>query len=164
MIFRIKNYYVEIAQNKDLSEIVEVYNSNKEFLLSHMDREEVTGEWLYQEIESMKELDFLSCKIVEISSGRIIGIIDFNIGEEAYLSLLILHNDYKGKGIGKQIVQAFEEYCKSLKSEHIRIDVVTNYNDFVLDFWTRKGYIKLKNVELNWTGKILPAVTMIKNL
>lgn len=164
MIFQMKDYYVDLVQDKDLSEIIEVYNSNKAFLFSHMDKEEITGEWLWQEIESMKKVNFDSCKIVEMNSGKIIGIIDFRIEKETYLSLLILHQGYKEKGIGKLIIQAFEEHAKSLKSEYMRIDVVTDYDDFVIDFWIRNGYEKLKDVELNWTGKVLPAVTMIKNL
>ncbi|WP_268064106.1 hypothetical protein [Clostridium sp. CF011] len=40
----------------------------------------------------------------------------------------------------------------------MRIDVVTNYDDTVLDFWVKNGFDKFKDVELNWTGKILPAL------
>jgi len=56
---------------------------------------------MLEELESMKKANFYSCKIIEKSSGKIIGIIDFKIGEETYLSLLMLHNDYKNKGFGK---------------------------------------------------------------
>jgi len=61
---------------------------------------------------------------------------------------------------GKQIFRAFEEYAKSLKSKCIRIDVVTNYDNSVFDFWVRNGFVKFKHVELNWTGKTLPAIIM----
>lgn len=97
----------------------------------------------------MKEIGFYSCKIVEISSEKIMGVIDFKVGEETYLSLLMIHNDFKSKGFGKLILQAFEEYVKSLKSKCIRIDVVTNYENSALDFWIKNGFIKFKNVELN---------------
>ena len=112
----------------------------------------------------MKEVGFYCCKIVELSSGKIIGIMDFKIAEETYLSLLMIHNDYKSKGFGKLIFQALQEYVKSLISKCIRIDVVANYDNSVLDFWTRNGFIKFKDVELNWTGKTLPATTMKKRL
>ena len=74
----------------------------------------------------------------------------------------MIHNDFRGKGFGKLIFQGFEEYVKSLKSKCI--DVVTNYDHSVLDFWIKNGFIKFKDIELNWAGKRLPAVTMKKNL
>jgi len=164
MIFETKNFYVDLVNNNDLNEIIEIYNSNEHFLVAHLDKNKITNQWIIEEIESMKEIGFYSGKIVEKSSGKIIGVMDFKVGEESYLSLLMIHNDFKGKGFGKLIFQAFEEYVKSLKSKSIRIDVVTNYDSSVLDFWIKNGFIQLKDIELNWEGKKLPAVTMKKNL
>lgn len=164
MFFELKGFYVDFVENRDFNEVAEVYNSNKLFLVSHMDKEKVENEWILQELESMKEMGYYPCKIVEISSEKIIGVMDFKVGEEAYLSLLMIHNDFKSKGFGNLIFQAFEGYAKSLKSKCIRIDVVTNYDSSVLDFWIKNGFITFKDVELNWTGKILPAVTMKKSL
>ncbi|MGJ0909196.1 GNAT family N-acetyltransferase [Clostridium botulinum] len=164
MIFQSQDCYIDLINNKDLNEIIEVYNSNRYFLTKHMDKEEVTIEWIIQELESMKEIGFYCCKIVDISSKKIIGIMDFKIDLETYLSLLMIHNDYKSKGFGEQIFKAFEEYAKSSESKCIKIDVVTNYNNSVLDFWVRNGFAKFKDVELNWTGKILSAITMKKSL
>lgn len=164
MIFESKNIYIARVEIKDLNDIVEVYNSNKYFLVNHMDTDKVTYEWVLEELETMTKIEFCSCKIVDKISGKIIGIIDFKIGEETYLSLLMLHNDYKNKGFGKLIYQAFEEYIKSLKSKNVRIDVVSNYSDSVLEFWIKNGFKKFKDIELNWTGKLLPAVIMKKIL
>jgi len=164
MLFQTKDFYVDIIDNKDLNEIVEIYNSNKNFLLSHMNMENITGQWVIEEIESMKKAGFYSCKIVDIPLGKMIGIIDFKIGKETYLSLLVIHKDLKCRGYGKLILHAFEEYAKTLKSQYIRIDVVTNYDSSVLDFWIKNKFIKFEEVELNWVGKILPAVSMKKYL
>lgn len=164
MLFQTKDFYVDIINNKDSNEIVEIYNSNKEFLLAHMNLENVTEQWVLEEIESMKETGFYSCKIVEIPSGRIIGIIDFKIGEEIYLSLLMIHKDFKYRGYGRLILQAFEEYIKILKGKSIRIDVVINYDSSVLDFWIKNKFIKFEELELNWVGRTLPAVIMKKYL
>ncbi|MCB2300075.1 GNAT family N-acetyltransferase [Clostridium tagluense] len=164
MIFQSKGFYIDLVQNKDLKDIVEVYNSNKYFLINHMDMDIIKYEWIVEELESMKKADFYSCKVVEKSSGKIIGIIDFKIGEETYLSLLLIHNDYKNKGFGRLIYKALEEYITSVKSKCIRIDVVINYDDSVLKFWVKNGFSKIKDIELNWTGKILPAIIMKKFL
>ena len=164
MYFESKGFFVSLVEDEDLEEVSRVYNSNKRFLRSHMDREMVTNEWLIQELDSMKALGFHPSKIVDRRSGQIVGIIDFKEGEETYLSLLMLHSDFKGKGFGKQVYQSFEAYVKSQKSKCIRIDVVTDYNNSVLDFWVDNGFEKFKDVELNWTGKTLPAVAMKKHL
>ncbi|OGO77318.1 MAG: GNAT family N-acetyltransferase [Clostridiales bacterium GWB2_37_7] len=164
MIFDANELYIDFVESKDIDDIVEVYNSNRCFLENHLDAEKVTGDWIHEELEAMKKVDFYSCKVVEKSSGKLIGVIDFKIGEETYLSLLMIHNDYKNKGFGGFIYKALEDYAKSLKSKSMRIDVVTNYDDGVLDFWIGNGFVKIKEVELNWTGKILPAVIMKKGL
>lgn len=164
MICQSKDFYIDLVENRDLNDIVEVYNSNKQFLLNHTESDMVEYKWVIEELELMKKINFCSCKVVEKSSGKIIGIIDFKIGEETYLSLLMIHNDYKDKGFGKLVYQAFEEYVKLVKSRVIRIDVVTNYDDRVLNFWFRNGFNRFKYVKLNWTGKVLPAIIMKKSL
>jgi GNAT superfamily N-acetyltransferase len=164
MIFETEIFHIDIAESTDLNDIVEVYSSNKSFLRNHMNADKVTYGWMLQELESMKAAGFCSCKVVEKSSGKLIGIIDFKIGEEIYLSLLMVHNDYKNKGFGKLIYKALEEYAKSKDSNCMRIDVVTGYDDKVLDFWVGNGFVKYKDIELNWTGKVLPAVIMKRSL
>ncbi len=164
MIFESKDLYIDFVNKEDINNIIDIYNSNKDFLMAHMDKEEITKEWIIQEIESMNKIGFKSCKIVEKNSEKMIGVIDFMVGEEAYLSLLMIHNDFKGKGYGMQSFQAFEDYLISMGSKRIRIDVVTEYDSSVLDFWINKGFVKFKDIELNWTGKKLPAVTMTKEL
>ena len=162
MLFETKDFYIDIIEYKDLDEIVDVYNSNKQFLINHIGREQVTNEWIAHELDAMKLACFYSCKIVEIKTGKITGIIDFKIGKETYLSLLMLRNSFKGKGYGKSIFHAFEEYAKLQKSKHIRIDVVADYDNSVLDFWFNNGFVKAEDIQLNWAEKVLPAVVMKK--
>lgn len=163
-MFQVKGYCVDFVKEEDLPEVVAVYNSNREFLLAHMDQEIVTEEWAKEEFRAMDEIGFNSCKIMENSSGKIIGVMDFRLGKETYLSLMMLHKDYRGNGLGNLIFQAFEEYVKAHNSKAIRIDVVTNYDSSVLDFWVKKGFVAGDVVGLNWTGKLLPALTLRKNL
>ena len=148
----------------DVDSVVEVYNSNTLFLENHMDTQQVTFEWVTEEVESMKRAGFCSCKAVDKNSRKIVGIIDFKIDEEAYLSLLMIHKDYENMGFGKQIYKAFEEYAKSRKSKYIRLDVVTGYSDKVVNFWIGNGFEKFEDIKLNWTGVTLSAVTMKKEI
>lgn len=164
MIFQTNDFGVDYVKQDDLSEIVQVYNSNRKFLEAHMNKEKISEEWILEELKSMKEAGFYSSKIVVNSSSKIIGVMDYKLGEETYLSLMMLHNNLRGNGIGQMVFRAFEEYLKSLNSKSIRIDVVTDYDNSVFDFWNKNGFIKCIDVELNWTGKILSAVTMRKCL
>ena len=164
MLFESENVYVEEVQPIDVQDIVNLYNSNKDFIQHHMGTDRVTPEWVQNEWEAMKQSGFLSCKAVEKKSGKIVGIIDFNVGEESYLSLLIIHGDAQNQGIGKQIYDAFEEYVKMAHSKSIRLDVVTKYSDNVVKFWSKRGFIKDRDIELNWSGVTLPAIVMKKVL
>lgn len=164
MIFETVNFKVELAHVEDAYEIAEVYNSNKKFLMNHIGKDKVDSNWIIKELEDMKKINFNSCKIIEKESNKIAGALDFKIEKETYLSILILKSDYKNKGIGKLIYGALEKYAKSLKSEAMRIDVVTNYDANVLKFWSSNGFIKFKDIKLSWGEKELPAVIMKKEI
>ena len=164
MIFESRDFYINTIENNDIEEICEIYNSNEHFLLNHMNVNNVTSKWMLVEITCARKTGFKSCKIVDKASGKKIGIVDFKFGEETYLSLLMIHNDFRGKGIGKVFFINFEEYLKSLKGKSIRIDVGTGYDNSVFDFWDKNGFISFQDVKLNWAGNILSAVTMRKYL
>lgn len=164
MIYQMKDYIMDLTLEEDLEEMLNIYNSNVQFLLNHMDRDMVTIDWLLNEFKEMRNIGFNSFKVVEKNTNRIIGIIDYKTGEETYLSLLMIHIDFKYMGIGKIIYRAFEEYCITMKSSSIRIDVVNDYDSVVYDFWIKNGFSRFEEIELNWTGKVLPAVVMKKSI
>ncbi len=164
MIMEGEHFYIDYVTDKDISELTEVYNSNRDFLLNHMDKDHIEKDWMSEELRSMRDSGFTSYKVVDKETSVIIGGIDILLKEEAYLSLLILHNNYKNKGLGKLIYSLMETHAISLGCKCLRIDVVTNYDHKVIDFWMKCGFLPNENIELNWTGKVLPAVVMRKQL
>lgn len=48
MIFQIENYRIEKVSEEDCSKVLEVYNSNPDFLLKHLNKEKITKEWYWQ--------------------------------------------------------------------------------------------------------------------
>ncbi|MFX4303235.1 GNAT family N-acetyltransferase [Alicyclobacillus tolerans] len=146
----------------DVDNVVEVYNSNMIFLEKHTKNYPVTFEWVTEELKSMRNAGFCSCKVVDKRTGKMVGIIDYKIEQESYLSLLIVHQDYQNMGYGKQIYRAFEDYAKSRKSQCIRLDVANGYSDKVINFWIANGFEKLEDIKLNWAGVTLSAVIMKK--
>ncbi|WP_419750992.1 GNAT family N-acetyltransferase [Terrisporobacter petrolearius] len=124
----------------------------------------MSTKWVRDELKIMKNEGFYSCKIVQKNSNEIVGIIDFKVDKETYLSLLMINSNLKGQGIGIKVYELFEMYIKSSNSTSLRIDVVTNYDKRVLDFWRKNGFESIENITLNWNKKLLPAVVMKKGL
>lgn len=164
MYFETKRLYVDSVEKDKLVDILEIYNSNTNFLEVHMSKKSVDVNWIKEEIKTTEESGFHSCKIVLKETEKVIGIIDFSLKKECYLSLIMIHNNYKKMGYGKEIYLGFEKLIKSKKCKSIRIDVVTNYDNNVLEFWRLNGFDVIDNIELNWTGKVLPAVVMKKEI
>lgn len=164
MLFETDNTYVSLAATDDIDNIVEIYNSNPGFLMTHLGREKVNAKWVEDEMNTMKEIGFMSSKVVLKNGNQAIGVLDFLVNEESYLSLLMLHSGNRYIGLGSEIYKGFEHFAKVHKSKRIRIDVVTSYDKNVLNFWISKGFNIIKQVELNWSGKNLPAVKMKKNI
>ncbi len=164
MLLASDTFYMEPVRQEDLDAVLAVYQSNKAFLMHHMGREFVTRAWLESELAAMAAAGFYSCKIAEHGALDITGIADFKIAEETYLSLLMLHGDRQGLGLGKQIYQAIEDYAKQHRSTSIRIDVVTGYEKDVFRFWRSRGFSDVQEVTLNWAGKSLRAMAMKKAL
>ena len=147
---------------KDYEEIINIYNSNKQFLNIHQDTKSITTDWLDKEMKTMKKEGFLSYKIVEKTSNQIIGIIDFKISNQSYISLIIIHKKYQNKSLGKEVYNLIESYLKQRNSISIKIDVVKNYNKNVINFWLENGFEIIEEINLNWNGKVLNALTMEK--
>lgn len=160
MIFKSGKYEVDSIEKYDIKDIVEIYNSNRKFLKSHMNVDSVDIEWAEKEIQEMKEAGFQSVKIVDAEILKTVGFIDFKTSKEAYLSLMMIHGELKGKGIGKSVCRELEKHLLSEGCESIRIDVVTGYDDSVLEFWKKNGFEKTEDIRLNWNGNQLSAYTL----
>ncbi|MFQ9310508.1 MAG: GNAT family N-acetyltransferase [Paraclostridium sordellii] len=155
-------FYLTKITIKDYEEIIKIYNSNEQFLNIHQDTKSITTDWLDKEMKTMKKEGFLSYKIVEKTSNQIIGIIDFKISNQSYISLIIIHRNHQNKGLGKEVYNLIENYLKQRNSLSIKIDVVKNYNKNVINFWLENGFEIIEEISLNWNGKVLNALTMEK--
>lgn len=162
--FEFNDFYMNLVDSKDLNDMVSLYNSNKLFLKSHIGKECITRKWLCDELKIMEAEGFYSYKVVHKDSNKIVGVIDFKVDKETYLSLLMIDSNLRGKGIGMKVYELFEMYIKSFNSTSLRIDVVTNYDEHVLDFWIKNGFKSIENIKLKWNEKVLSAVVMKKDI
>ena len=89
---------------------------------------------------------------------------DVRGGEEAYLSLLILHHTAQGRGMGRRCAALLEEHLRAGGSRRVRIDVVDDHPGNPLPFWRRLGYEGSEQVALTWGEKTSSALVLRKKL
>ena len=156
-------YIFREIQVEDISQLLDIYNSNTEFLSHHLGRERIDSHWLLKELEDMRISNFRSLGVVDKESNKLIGHFDFKVAEEAYLSLFMLDKSYQKSGIGSYLYKLFEQEILE-KSHSVRIDVVKGYNHKVKDFWLKQGFTVDQEIDLEWNGNTLKADIMRKNL
>lgn len=155
------NYIIEAVDKNNINRIVDIYNSNKTFLYSHMGVSSISKQFVFNEIEQMKKVGFNSI-IIKDNIGEIIGLCDYKIDYEVYLSLLMIDGKLKDKGLGKLIYNQLEKMFKAMNAKCIRIDVVYEYEKNVSGFWEKQGFISNEKIELEWNGYKSNAYKMYK--
>lgn len=158
-----KKFKLDIIKDENLDRLVEIYNSNKGFLLSYLGREKIEEKFLINEILEMRNIGFES-KLIKNNENEVIGSTDFKVGKEIYLSLIIIDNNLRGKGLGKEVYKELEVEFIKLGAEKIKIDVVYNYEKNLIEYWEAQGFKKIKEVDLEWNEFKSKAFSMEKKL
>ena len=157
------NYIINTVDQNDITKIIDIYNSNKTFLENHVGISKVSKDFIINEIEEMKNIGFSSL-VIKNNEGNIVGICDFKIGDEVYLSLLMIDAKLKGNGLGRIIYNQLEKIFKAKNSKKIRIDVVYDYEENALGFWEKQGFVPSEEIQLEWNGYKSKAIKMYKNI
>ena len=144
--------------------LCQLYNSNRTFLQHHLGVSEVSEDFIRQELEGMAEMGFLSELILDKATEKVLGFCDYKPGDCTYLSLLMLDGALKGQGIGAEVYRYMEERFLAQGAQTIRIDVVDDYEDHVLGFWEKQGFVRQEEITLEWNGNKLRAQMMKKEL
>ena len=152
------------AGRQDAAVLAAIYNSNPEFLLHHLGRDRVDEAFLLSELEEMAGAGFVTLLITQGRDGSALAAADVRGGEEAYLSLLILHRDAQGHGLGRQCAALLEEHLRAGGNRRVRIDVVDDHPGNPLPFWRRMGYEGSQRVALTWGDKTSSALVLRKEL
>ena len=158
------SYTIREVHDEDIEKIDSIYNSNHKFLVNHLGMNIVDNHFIHQEILDMTSNNFLSCVIVNELSDEIIGIIDYQVDNTVYLSLLMIHSNYQKNKIAQMIYKKFESNMSKLGKSTIRIDVINDYPNNVIWFWEKQGFVQQNEVALNWGNKKSSAVVMLKSL
>ncbi|MGL6015517.1 MAG: hypothetical protein ACRCZU_05395 [Selenomonadaceae bacterium] len=70
-------YYFRKVTKNDIARIVEVYNSNKKFLVNHLGDESIDASFINNELAEMERINFLSYVIIDAQKEIIVGVIDY---------------------------------------------------------------------------------------
>lgn len=85
---------------------------------------------------------------------------------ELLMDGISVHSDYRGRGIGSQLLDAICELAAELGKEKIRLDVI-NTNPDAKRLYERKGFVVTKTQELNSFSKAFgfeSVSTMVRNI
>jgi len=144
--FTIREHVLEIRPITldDLEAVLEVYRQCEDFL-AICPVPVASMEMVLKDIEILKVEGGIYCGIFD-AANEIIGILDYVPGNyqgdphNAYLSLLMIVAPFRNQGIGKAVVEAFEdEVRKDERVKTVLAGVQVN-NPKAVRFWQRQGY------------------------
>ncbi len=153
------HYCIQVAQEKDLDAILEVYRQCEDFLaLGPVPTASMPMVLADLDISTREGGTF--CCIFDRDGSEVLGIVDFVTsgweGEAGYafLSLLMISSQHRSKGVGAEIVQAVErEMCKNPALKAIWSGVQIN-NPGAIRFWQRMGYQIVSEAEQMEDGTV----------
>jgi ribosomal protein S18 acetylase RimI-like enzyme len=146
MKISIPDYSLEIhpITQDDLDAVLDVYKQCEDFLaLGPVST--ASMDMVLKDIENSKAENGIFCGIY-ITDGKMIGVLDYvpcnyrSEAQTAFLELLMIAASFRKQGIGKAVVEAFEnEVRKDAKVSTILSGVQVN-NPQAVKFWQRNGY------------------------
>ncbi len=151
----VSSMYIRIRKAKisDAVQIASIYRSDnplvKNLIKGKMDRPEILyrfgGVWMHQYscAEHIKLFREYGGEIfVAELNGRVIGHIEVIIdkdrkhGEYAYISVLMVHRNYRRKGIGRKLIKAAEKYARENKMDIILVAA----EEQSIEFYKKVGF------------------------
>jgi len=77
-----------------------------------------------------------------MENGKVVGFIcgSINGEKEARIMILVVDKEYRGQGIGRKLLELFEEEAKKLKVEKMRLEVKTS-NKVAISLYKKIGFI-----------------------
>ena len=86
------------------------------------------------------------------------------MGEQVYLSILLLDKAKQRRGLGQAAYQFLEQEFALLGASSVRIDVAFDYEENSIGFWQRQGFKIIEKIVPNWCGKTFQAYKMEKKI
>jgi ribosomal protein S18 acetylase RimI-like enzyme len=101
--------------------------------------------------EMMNHGEFL---VAQNGSGEIVGSVYVEIkGERGYLGMLAVHPALQGKGLGRVMVDAVEDYCRKKGCSRVDLVVISLRTDLP-PFYRKLGYVETGTEEFHPSRKL----------
>lgn len=158
------NQLIEIrpVMQGDLEATLHVYRHCEDFLaLGPIAM--ASMEMVLKDLEVSKEEGGIFCGIYT-EEGKMIGLVDYvpsnfdGNSHAAFLSLIMIDPSFRGRGVGKAIVEAVENEIRKDKSVTVILSAVQVNNPKAIKFWQRNGYCIISE------PKLMPDQTTVYDL
>jgi RimJ/RimL family protein N-acetyltransferase len=141
-LFRTDGCVIKMIEEDAFQKVLGVYQQAEDFLsLGPVPHASI--EMVHMDIRHSRESGGLFCMILD-NDGNHIGVIDF-IPETsqgtAFLSLLMLSQSHRRRGIGQAIIRGLELYLHQKYGTHTIESGVQTNNAPAIGFWKRCGFV-----------------------
>jgi GNAT superfamily N-acetyltransferase len=139
------------AKRKDLKEIGKL-------MLKELSKPPFNEKASMKEVTKSLEFYFKKAEIyISLEEGEITGVLVFQIeqwweGKVAIVQDLVVKEESQNKGLGKEIINFLEDYCK--KKEIKKIEFQTNKKSKAVKFYEKKGY-KINKDRISMSKKVI---------
>ena len=160
---QLPDYQIKLVTRENCEEALEVYLSNKAYFQMCSGRE-VGIESIYENLDTIPpDLERNKKVTIGIWDGDVcIGNLDFLLAypnpDFLYVGLLLIHRNYHGKQIGRQVFEALKSAAGEF-GMHTLLLAVVEENEGALKFWRKMGFVEVGTGEVEmregWTVKVV---------
>ena len=139
---------IETVESNDYPEIVDVWEASVRATHHFLKEEDILH---FKPLILNEYLDLVTLHCMRAASGRIIG---FSGVADGKLEMLFIHPDWRGKGIGKQLLE------HAIYSQHARAVDVNEQNPQAVGFYQHLGFVVKSRSALDGQGNPYPLLHM----
>lgn len=143
-----KNYTISTTEKAEYQEITDVWEASVRATHDFLKEEDIL---YFKPLILNQYLDAVQLRVTKSEEGKIVGFVG---AAEQNLEMLFIHPDYRGQGIGKQLLNYALEHFDIKKVD------VNEANTQALGFYEKMGFVTTSRSELDATGKPYPVLHM----
>lgn len=143
-VYRDKSIKIAGITEEELSQALAVYRQCEDFLALGPEPK-ASEKMVRADFEHSKQENGLYCGVFDVKEN-IVGIVDFiphsfgGSSENAFITLVMIAEPYRNKGLGTKIVEAVERYIANYPKNRAILSAVQTNNGKAVKFWTTMGY------------------------